>query len=93
VFRRTAAGWTVSVLPPDTEGPGLGYIEAAGWEPNSKRLLIVRESRLNARLRRRFEIVRLDTLSSEIQATSPELLGRFVHWQDPVWRSNTVALR
>jgi len=93
VFRRAAAGWSVSVLPPDTEGPGLGYIEAAGWEPNSKRMLVVRESRLNTHLHRRFEIVRLDTLSSVTQATSPELLSGFLRWQDPVWRSNTVALR
>ena len=27
VFRQTANGWTASVLPPNLDGPGLGYIE------------------------------------------------------------------
>jgi hypothetical protein len=93
VFRQSASGWRVDVLPPSSDGPGIGYIECAGWEPNSKRLLLVRESRLDDHLRRRFELVRIDTLSTVRQASAPELLSSFRQWQDPVWRSNTVALR
>jgi hypothetical protein len=93
VFRPSASGWTVSVLTPSSAGPGLGYIEFAGWEPSSKRLLVVRESRLNNHLHRRFELLRIDTLSTVRQASTPELLNSFRQWQDPVWRSNTVALR
>jgi hypothetical protein len=93
VFRLTATGWTISVLPPSSNGPGLGYFAAAGWEPNSTRLLVARESRENGSLHRRFELLRVDTLSTVRQASTPELLGSFRRWQDPVWRSNTVALR
>jgi hypothetical protein len=93
VFRQTPSGWTVSVLTPSSDAPGLGYIESAGWEPSSKRMLIVRESRLNNNLHRRFELMRVDTLSTVKQASAPELLSSFRQWQDPVWCSNTVALR
>jgi len=93
VFRQGRDGWSVRVLPADSDASAPGYIEAAGWEPNCKRLLIVRESHLNAHLRRRFEVLRLDTLATVQQAASPELLGSFMRWEDPVWQSNTVALR
>jgi hypothetical protein len=93
VFHQGAGGWTVTVLPPDSDASAPGYIEAAGWEPNCKRLLIVRESHLNTHLHRRFEVLRLDTLGAVQQAGSPELLASFMRWEDPVWQSNTVALR
>jgi hypothetical protein len=93
VFRQSAEGWTASVLPPSVEGPGLGYIESAGWDPTSKRLLVCREAWVNDHLLRRFELVRLDTLVTVHQASTPEYLTGFLRWQDPVWRSNTVALR
>jgi hypothetical protein len=93
VFRKTADGWTANVLPPDLNGPGLGYIESAGWDPGTKRLLLCREALLSDHLLRRFELVRLDTLATVHQASTPEYLTNFARWQDPVWRSNTVALR
>lgn len=93
VFRKTAEGWTANVLPPNLEGPGLGYIEAAGWDPGTRRLLVCREALASDHLLRRFELVRLDTLATVHQATTPEYLTNFARWQDPVWRSNTVALR
>jgi hypothetical protein len=94
VFRQGTSGWTISVLPPNVEGPGLGYIEAAGWEPaGPRRLLVARESTQNEHLHRRFELVSLDTLCTVHQASTPELLSSFNRWQDPIWRSNTVALR
>jgi hypothetical protein len=93
VFRATPGGWTASVLPPSIDGPGLGYIEAAGWDPTSRRLLVCRESRLNEHTQRRFELVSLDTLATVHQASTPEYLTAFARWQDPIWRSNTVALR
>jgi hypothetical protein len=93
VFRHRASGWCIDVLPPGNEGPGLGYIEFAGWQPGTNRMLIVRELQLGDHFRRRFEMVRLDTLLAERQASAPELLGGFGRSQDPVWRSTTVALR
>lgn len=93
VFRRKASGWVVDVLPPGSDDPDLGYAECAGWTPDSRRMLVVREVRSEGRYRRRFEVVDLSTLLVRQQAGTPDLLGSFGRWQDPVWRSTTVALR
>lgn len=93
VFQRNENSWSIDVLPPGTDGPGLGYIEFAGWEPGSAHVLVVRELLSAGRYHRRFELVRLATLITEQQAGTPELLPRFGRWQDPVWRSTTIAFR
>jgi hypothetical protein len=93
VFRQTRSGWTADVLPPDMDGPGIGYIEAAGWDPSKHRLLVCRESRTGEHVQRRFALVSLDTLATVHQSTDPDYLANFRRWQDPVWRMNTVALR
>jgi hypothetical protein len=93
VFRQTRGTWSVDVLPPDSAGPGVGYIEAAGWDRASHRLLVCREARVNSHLQRRFELLSLQTLATVHQASRPEYLLNFTRWQDPNWVSNTVALR
>lgn len=93
VFRQKANGWSIDVLPPGTDSPDLGYIESAGFVPGSRYLLVVRELRTGESFRRRFEFMNLDTLLTERQASTPDLLRSFNRWQDPVWRSTTVALR
>jgi hypothetical protein len=93
VFQREANGWRVDVLPPGADGPGVGYIEFAGWAPAATHMLVVRELISQGHFHRRFEIVRLATLVAEQQAGTPELLPRFGRWQDPVWRSTTIAFR
>lgn len=93
VFQRNDSGWSIDVLPPGTDGPGLGYIEFAGWEPGCAHLLVVRELLSAGHYHRRFELVRVATLVTEQQAGSPELLPRFGRWQDPIWRSTTIAFR
>jgi hypothetical protein len=93
VFQREADGWRVDVLPPGADGPGVGYIEFAGWAPGSTHMLIVRELISAGHFHRRFEIVRLATLVAEQQAGTPERLPKFGRWQDPVWRSTTIAFR
>ena len=93
LFHETARGWTIEVLPPATSNPGLGYIEFAGWVPGSKRMLVVREHGFEGRFRRRFEVVRLDTLATERSASTPELLPTFARWQDSTWKRTTVAMR
>jgi len=53
----------------------------------------VRELLAAGHYHRRFELVRLATLVTEQQAGTPELLPRFGRWQDPIWRSTTIAFR
>lgn len=93
VFRQTRTGWSIDVLPPGTDEPDLGYVESAGWVPASRQLLIVREVRTGDGFRRRFEFMNLDTLLVQRWASTPDLLRNFARWQDPLWRSTTVALR
>ena len=96
VFRRAAEGWAVDVLPPAAGTPvdgDLGYAEFAGWVPGGERLLVARESRVEGRTRRSFEVLRLDTLVTERQASTPTLLVLFGKWQDPAWKQQTVSLR
>jgi hypothetical protein len=93
VFRRRESGWTIDVVPPGGDDPGLGYIESAGWAPDSGHLLVVRELMSEGRFHRRFELVRLDTLMTDRQAGTPQLIPGFRRWQDAVWRSTTIAFR
>lgn len=93
VFRQTAQGWVIDVMPPATSSPALGYLEFAGWVPGTNQLLVAREARMEGRFVHRFEVLRLDTLSADKQASSPDLLQAFSRWQDPAWKRGTVALR
>lgn len=93
VLRARAEGWTVEVLPPAASEPGLGYLEFAGWVPGGQKLLVAREARVDGRLRRSFEVLSLETLNSEKQASAPQQLALFGQWQDPRWKQQTVSLR
>ena len=102
VFRKTAGQWTVDVLPPATSSPELGYIEFAGWSalaaganipPTPPQMLVVREARLAGRYKRSFEVMRLDAMITEKQASDPALLVAFGKWQDAGWKRQTVSLR
>ena len=48
VFRRSARGWTVRVVPPAAVRPGVGTAEFAGWEPG--RVRVTREAMVRGRL-------------------------------------------
>ena len=93
VLRARAEGWTVDVLPPAASEPGLGYLEFAGWVPGGQKLLVAREARIDGRLRRSFEVLSLQTLNTEKQASAPQLLSIFGQWQDARWKQQTVSLR
>jgi hypothetical protein len=96
VFRRGTAGWTLDVLPPAAGTPlggDIGYAEFAGWVPGGERLLMAREARIEGRIKRSFEVLKLDTLATEKQASTPTLLVLFGKWQDPAWKEQTVSLR
>lgn len=93
LFRRTGQGWTLQVLPPAPAAPGLGYAEFAGWVPGGQQVLVAREAIAEGRTLRRFEVMKLDTLSAERTAFDPSALRAFNRWQDAGWKRNSLALR
>lgn len=93
VFRRVKGQWTVDVLPPAVGDPRLGVVEFAGWVPGGTQMLVAREAQVDGRVRRSFELVRVDTLAVQKRADHPASLSAFRRWQDPQWRRTTVSLR
>jgi hypothetical protein len=93
LVRKGRDGWRVQVLPPAPSGPGVGYAEFAGWVPGGRQVLVARESRVEGRYRRSFEVVRLDDLVTERQSGDPAALGPFQRWPDAGWKRESVALR
>jgi hypothetical protein len=93
MFRQDDKGWSVEVLPPSSADPDLGYAEFAGWVPGAPKMLVVREARIEGRIRRRFEVLDMATLAVEKWADKPESLNLFHRWQDPQWKRRTVSLR
>lgn len=93
VLRKTADGWTSDVLPPSSLGAELGYVEFAGFTPDGKQVLVAREARVQNRYKRSFEVVSLDSMATDKQASDPTLLGAFQRWQSPSWKASTVSIR
>ena len=96
MFRATASGWTVQVLPPSTEASGVGYVEFAGWVPATGEVLAAREVRdplHGNRLARTYELLDGRTLATERVADAPASLKAFYRFQDPAWKRVTVSLR
>lgn len=93
IFRKTKNNWSISVLPPATTNPELGYAEFAGWVPGGKQVLVVREARGEGKYKHNFEVINLDSLATERQSPDPTALGPFQRWQDPIWKSHTLSIR
>ena len=98
VFRKTAGLWAIDVLPPASSAPELGYLEFAGWtnsatHPNTPSMLLARETRIAGRYKRSFEVMRLDSLTVDKQASDASLLAAFGKNQDASWKRQTVSLR
>ena len=97
LMKKTPDGWTLDVLPPAPGNPlgaDTGYVEFAGWVPEGEpRVLMARESKVDGKLTRRFEVSKLDSLAVDKQASSPQLLAMFQRWQDPAWKRQSVSLR
>lgn len=94
VLRKTDQGWLMSVLPPAATEPSLGYAEWAGWIPGGQRMLVAREARGQGRYHRRtYEVVQLDSLLTEHQASNTSSLPLFQRWQDAGWKRLSLSLR
>jgi hypothetical protein len=93
IFQHDGQGWRIDVLPPSLDNTELGYIEFAGWVPGKPQVLAARESRVEGRLRRSFEVIDLATLAVEKQVDNPASLSVFYRAQDAGWKRRTVAIR
>jgi hypothetical protein len=94
LFRKDARGsWDISVLPPATTNPDLGYAEFAGWVPGGKQVLVAREARGEGKYRKTFEVLKLASLTAERQASEASMLGAFNRWQDAGWKGGSVSVR
>jgi hypothetical protein len=56
-------------------------------------MLLARETKIAGRQKRSFEVARIETLSTEKQASDASLLVAFTKWQDTGWKRSTVSLR
>lgn len=93
LFQHDANGWRVDVLPPGLDSAQPGYIEFAGWVPGKPQLLAARETRVDGRFRRSFEVIDLATLAVTKRADEPSALSVFYRAQDAAWKRGSVALR
>jgi hypothetical protein len=94
VWHQETEGWRFDVVVPGPGGPGLGYVEWAGWSPASRgKLLVVREAKSDGRSIRRFEVLRTDSLVAEKSASEPRQLTAFGLWADAGWKQESVSLR
>jgi hypothetical protein len=95
VFRKSAGAWSIDVLPPASSNPDVGYAEFAGWVPGGTQMLVAREARdpAEGKLKRAFEVIRLDTLATDREVAEPGMLSTFQRWQDANWKRMTLSLR
>ncbi len=96
VLRRGADGkWAFETLTPATVDPdgAAGYVESAGFSPDGKRLLVVREARAAGHPIRRFQVLASATLAVERWSQNADALAAFKRWSAPTWRAGTLALR
>lgn len=93
LFHLVGKQWTLDVLPPADDDPGLGYIEFAGWVPGDHLMLTAREARVNGRFVHRFELLDMKSLVATAQADKPSSLSLFYRYQDAIWKGQTVSLR
>jgi hypothetical protein len=56
LYRKTKAGWRLTIIPPATAPPGVGTAEFAGWAKG--KLRIERAALIDGRLRRDVQLVR-----------------------------------
>jgi hypothetical protein len=93
VFSRAGGTWKSETLIPAVAAPELGYVEHAGWLPDNRRLLAVREASVEGAVTREFLIVDAETAAVEKRARTMAGLGAFKRHAGADWKNNTLALR
>ncbi|MDR1967140.1 MAG: hypothetical protein LBQ32_00385 [Burkholderiaceae bacterium] len=93
VFHKEQEGWQLDIVPPAADNPELGYIEFAGWVPGNQQMLVVREIVAGGQGKTNFELWNRNTLAVERRTDKPGNLTAFYRWQDPAWKSATMAIR
>jgi hypothetical protein len=93
LFQQGPDGWRIDVLPPSLTDTELGYVEFAGWVPGKAQLLAARETRVEGRFKRSFEVIDLATLAVDKAVEDPSHLSVFYRSQDAAWKRQSVAVR
>ncbi len=90
---RLGADGTVQVLPPSSQGLGLGIAEFAGWAGGQ--LLVAREALVDGKaLNRRFEVYGDELLQAPLRwSDEAQRLAAFQRSADVAWRANSPLLR
>ena len=81
------------MVTPSESSDDVGYAELAGFSPDGKRVLVMREAVGAGGLRRSAGILLAGTLAVERSAKNPGVLNAFQRWGSPDWRRATLALR
>jgi len=91
--KSASQAWVRSVLVPAATEPGVGSVECAGFTPQGKSMLVVRQAMVNGKLQRSFQELSVDTLRVLAQSDHVEGVRAFARWASPQWRAQTTALR
>ncbi|ADO75690.1 hypothetical protein [Stigmatella aurantiaca] len=93
VFHQEGAEWRLDTLTPAATGPGLGYVELAGFSPDGSRLLVAREAQVEGKVKTSFQVLKRETLTPLASAERPQDSGTFQRWSSAEWRARTVSMR
>lgn len=93
VFHQEKGEWVIDALSPATGDPELGYVELAGWTPDGRKLLVVREARAEGKMTRAFQVVRVEDMRVAASGERIEMVGTFRRWQSADWKGRTLVLR
>jgi hypothetical protein len=56
-------------------------------------MLVAREARAEGKYKHNYEVVSIDSMTAQRQASDPSILGAFQRWQDPMWKQLSFSVR
>ena len=80
-------------MKPWPTAPRVGYVEIAGFSPDSQRLFVASEAMDDGQPVRRFAAVDRASLEVKVQAAAESAVAGFKRSSSPSWRASTLALR